>query len=61
MTFDEHGVVTDHSTDDTDLTADHSCGDSNQNDPATPYKYDPIARFYYPAPYPSDQQHGAGV
>ncbi|MFN0279861.1 MAG: hypothetical protein ACKVRN_14880 [Pyrinomonadaceae bacterium] len=25
------------------------------------YKYDPIAHWYYPAPYPSEMGHGSGV
>jgi hypothetical protein len=37
--------------------------DENTEDEMEPgrHKYDPIARFYYPAPYPLEQGHGSGV
>ena len=39
---------------------DETQGRESGNDPSR-LRYDPIARYYYPPPYPSEQGHGDGV
>jgi hypothetical protein len=37
-----------------------SAENDEDHDP-TRLRYDPVARYFYPPPYPSEQGHGAGV
>ena len=37
----------------------HQANESSSANP--PVKYDPVAKFYYPAPYEYEQGHGSGI
>jgi hypothetical protein len=44
-----------------DRAAEDLSAENDEDQDPTRLRYDPVARYFYPPPYPREQGHGAGV